>query len=52
MITLPKALVDKFNDWLGREGVDTPFLNESELFADELAAKVCKAIAEAASESL
>jgi len=23
MITLPKALVDKFNDWLGREAVDT-----------------------------
>jgi len=23
MITLPKALVDKFNDWLGRETVDT-----------------------------
>jgi len=23
MITLLKALVDKFNDWLGREAVDT-----------------------------
>ncbi|WP_041702248.1 hypothetical protein [Prosthecochloris aestuarii] len=23
MITLPKELVDKFNDWLGREAVDT-----------------------------
>lgn len=23
MITLPKALIDKFNDWLGREAVDT-----------------------------
>lgn len=22
MITLPKALIDKFNDWLGREVVD------------------------------
>ncbi len=52
MITLPKALVDKFNDWLGREAVDTHSLNESELFADELAAEVRKAIAETASESL
>ena len=23
MIILPKALVDKFNDWLGREAIDT-----------------------------
>ena len=52
MITFPKALVDKFNDWLGREAVDTPCLNESELFADELAAEVRKAIAKAASESI
>jgi len=52
MITLPKALVDKFNDWLGREAVDTQSLNESVLFADELTAKVCKAITETTSESI